>query len=167
MIKNSRKTFYSLVALSALLSAPLLLAARLPHETTASTVQGSRSPNTLQSSDTNAANVRKIGGSVLPPAILYKVEPKFPDSLLKLNATCQVVLNLYVEPNGIPSNVHVIRTRIFDANGNEIPNPELTEEGQELMKLAVEAVNQDKFKPATENNIPVKVAVKIEVKFLK
>jgi hypothetical protein len=164
---NPCKTLFSLVTLPALLSAPYILAAPIPHEAAASTTQASGNLTPLRYENTTPANIRKIGGSVLPPAIIHTVEPKFPNSLLRLNATCQVLLNLYIEPNGLPSNVHVIQTLIFDANGNELPHPKSTQVADELMKLAIDAVNQDKFKPATENDIPVRVAVKIAVNFQK
>jgi TonB family protein len=66
------------------------------------------------------------------------------------SAEARVVLQLTVDLAGIPENVKVIHSG-----------------GAALDKRALESVNQYRFKPATENNIPVEAPVTIEIKVKK
>jgi TonB family protein len=66
------------------------------------------------------------------------------------SAEARVVLQLTVDLAGIPENVKVIYSG-----------------GAALDKRALESVNQYRFKPATENNIPVEAPVTIEIKVKK
>ena len=116
-----------------------------------------------QASGTLPSNVNKVGGKVLPPTVTYAVEPDFPKLILKGDVKGRVLLNLYVEANGRPSNVHVIRISLLDKKGKIIPNPEATSEGQDLARVSIDAVNQYRFKPATKDKTPVKVEINIEV----
>jgi TonB family protein len=61
-----------------------------------------------------------------------------------------VVLELTVDAKGAPKNVKVVHSS-----------------GSKLDKLAIEAVNQYRFKPATQNNIPVEAAVTVAIKIKK
>jgi TonB family protein len=66
------------------------------------------------------------------------------------SAEAKVVLQLTVDLAGIPQNVKVIHSG-----------------GAALDKRAIESVNQYRFKPATENNVPVEAPVTIEIKVKK
>ena len=91
---------------------------------------------------------RRIGGGVSAPILIYSVEPEFSEEARKAKVAGNVLVNLYVDQNGNPSHVHVIRGV-----------------GMGLDEKAVEAVKQYKFKPAMENGKPVLVELNVEVNF--
>ena len=92
--------------------------------------------------------MRHIGGGVLPPVPLYQPEPEFSEEARKAKFAGTVLVGLYVDTQGRPVNVHIVRGV-----------------GMGLDEKAVEAVKQYKFKPATENGKPVLVDLQIEVNF--
>lgn len=89
-----------------------------------------------------------IGGSVRPPSVLYSVEPEFSEEARKAKFSGNVQVYLWVDENGNPSHVRVVRGV-----------------GMGLDEKAVEAVRQYKFKPAMQNGKPVKVDLYIDVNF--
>jgi len=91
---------------------------------------------------------RRIGGGVSAPQLIYSVEPEFSEEARKAKVAGNVLVNLWVDTNGLPSHVHVIRGV-----------------GMGLDEKAVEAVRQYKFKPAMENGKPVLVELNVEVNF--
>lgn len=92
--------------------------------------------------------LRKIGGGVSKPELLYAPEPEFSEEARKAKAQGNVLVNLWVGPDGRPSHVHVVRGV-----------------GMGLDQKAVEAVQQYKFKPAMEGGKPVTVELNVEVNF--
>lgn len=91
---------------------------------------------------------KHVGGSVSSPTILSKVDPQYTEAARKANVSGTVLVNLRIDEQGNPSNVHVIRGV-----------------GMGLDENAVEAVKQYKFKPALENGKPVMVEINIEIAF--
>jgi protein TonB len=91
---------------------------------------------------------RRIGGGVSAPVLIYSVEPEFSEEARKAKVAGNVLVNLWVDTNGLPSHVHVIRGV-----------------GMGLDEKAKEAVMQYKFKPAMENGKPVLVELNVEVNF--
>lgn len=91
---------------------------------------------------------RRIGGGVSAPILIYSVEPEFSEEARKAKVAGNVLVNLWVDTNGNPSHVRVIRGV-----------------GMGLDEKAVEAVKQYKFKPAMENGKPVLVELNVEVNF--
>lgn len=91
---------------------------------------------------------RRIGGGVSAPVLIFSVEPEFSEEARKAKVAGNVLVNLYVDTNGNPSHVRVIRGV-----------------GMGLDEKAVEAVRQYKFKPAMENGKPVLVELNVEVNF--
>jgi protein TonB len=91
---------------------------------------------------------RRIGGGVSQPVLIYSVEPEFSEEARKAKVAGNVLVNLWVDTNGNPSHVHVIRGV-----------------GMGLDEKAVEAVRQYRFKPAMENGKPVLVELNVEVNF--
>ncbi len=89
-----------------------------------------------------------IGGSVRPPSVLYSVEPEFSEEARKAKFSGNVQVYLWVDENGNPSHVKVVRGV-----------------GMGLDEKAIEAVRQYKFKPALQNGKPVKVDLYIDVNF--
>ena len=91
---------------------------------------------------------RRIGGGVSAPVLIYSVEPEFSEEARKAKVAGNVLVNLWVDTNGLPEHVHVIRGV-----------------GMGLDEKAVEAVKQYKFRPAMENGKPVLVELNVEVNF--
>jgi protein TonB len=91
---------------------------------------------------------RRIGGGVSAPQLVYSVEPEFSEEARKAKVAGNVLVNLWVDTNGLPTHVHVIRGV-----------------GMGLDEKAVEAVRQYKFRPAMENGKPVLVELNVEVNF--
>jgi len=89
-----------------------------------------------------------IGGSVKAPVLVYSVEPEFSEEARKAKFSGNVQVYLWVDEQGLPSHVRVIRGV-----------------GMGLDEKAVEAVRQYKFKPAMQNGKPVKVDLYIDVNF--
>ena len=92
--------------------------------------------------------VRQIGGGVSAPVLLYQVDPEFSEEARRSKTAGNVLVNLWVDENGNPSHVHVIRGS-----------------GMGLDERAVAAVKLYKFKPAMENGKPVTVEMNVEVTF--
>jgi protein TonB len=91
---------------------------------------------------------RRIGGGVSAPILIYSVEPEFSEEARKAKVAGNVLVNLWVDQQGNPSHVHVIRGV-----------------GMGLDEKAAEAVRQYRFKPAMENGKPVLVELNVEVNF--
>jgi periplasmic protein TonB len=90
----------------------------------------------------------KIGGGVSAPVLQYAPEPEFSEEARKAKASGNVLVNLIVDQQGHPQNVHVLRGV-----------------GMGLDEKAVAAVEQYRFKPAMENGKPVPVQLNVEVNF--
>lgn len=91
---------------------------------------------------------RRIGGGVSAPVLIFSVEPEFSEEARKAKVAGNVLVNLWVDTNGNPSHVRVIRGV-----------------GMGLDEKAKEAVMQYKFKPAMEGGKAVLVELNVEVNF--
>jgi protein TonB len=89
-----------------------------------------------------------IGGSIRPPTVIFQVDPEFSEEARKAKFSGNVQVYLWVDEQGNPSHVKVIRGV-----------------GMGLDEKAVEAVRQYKFKPAMQNGKAVKVDLYIDVNF--
>ncbi|HEY4379555.1 MAG TPA: TonB family protein, partial [Acidobacteriaceae bacterium] len=92
--------------------------------------------------------LRKIGGGVSTPVVIFKVDPEFSEEARRAKFMGVVLVNLIVDPQGRPQNVHVLRGAGMGLDGK-----------------AVDAVKQYKFRPAMENGKPVAVELNVEVQF--
>jgi len=92
--------------------------------------------------------VRRIGGGVSAPVVLFAPEPEFSEEARKAKVAGNVLVYLQVDTSGHPINVRVLRGI-----------------GLGLDQKAMEAVRQYKFKPAMENGKPVVVEMNVEVNF--
>jgi len=92
--------------------------------------------------------IRRIGGGVAAPIVLFAPEPEFSEEARKAKASGNVLVYLQVDTNGRPMHVRVLRGI-----------------GLGLDEKAVEAVSHYKFKPAMENGHPVAVEMQVEVNF--
>jgi protein TonB len=91
---------------------------------------------------------RRIGGGVSAPQVIFQVEPEFSEEARRAKVAGNVLVNLWVDEQGNPSHVRVIRGV-----------------GMGLDEKAVAAVKQYRFRPAMENGKPVLVELNIEVNF--
>jgi protein TonB len=92
--------------------------------------------------------VKRVGGGVLAPVVLFAPEPEFSEEARKAKASGNVLVYLQVDTNGHPMNIRVVRGI-----------------GLGLDQKAIEAVSHYKFKPATENGHPVTVEMQVDVNF--
>ena len=106
-----------------------------------------------QGADVGANGVYKIGGDVSAPVLIRSVEPEYPEKALHARVRGAVLVNLYVDRNGNPNHVHVIRGI----------GPKGT--GLGFDESAINAVRQYKFKPALKDGKPVRVELNVEVNF--
>ena len=120
---------------------------------------------TKQSADDDIYRVYKPGKDISPPILISSVEPTFSKQLRKSKVKGTVLVNLYVERNGQPSNVHAVRMRYVDKKGQEYKDSDNTVTGKQLTELAVQAVQQYRFKPAMKDGNPVRVELNVEVNF--
>ena len=84
---------------------------------------------------------------VSPPRVIYQVEPAFTEEDRRTRVKGRILVNLWVNEEGNPINVHVLRGT-----------------GTFLDDKAVTAVKQYRFKPAM-NGEPLLVELNIEVNF--
>jgi TonB family protein len=102
--------------------------------------------------ESGAANVgpgvRKIGNGVSSPVVIYQVQPEYSPEARAANFNGIELVNLIVDANGVPQNVHILRGV-----------------GMGLDEKAVEAVRQYRFKPAMEDGKPVPVELNVEINF--
>jgi protein TonB len=89
-----------------------------------------------------------VGNGVSSPEVLSKVNPGYSEDARQNKISGDVLVYLEVDQDGLPQHVRVIRGV-----------------GHGLDEKAVEAVKQYKFKPATKDGRPVKVAMNIKVNF--
>jgi len=92
--------------------------------------------------------LRKIGGGVSSPELIFKVDPEFSEEARRAKFMGIVLVNLIVDQQGRPVNVHVLRGV-----------------GMGLDEKAVAAVKQYKFRPAMEKGKAVAVELNVEVTF--
>ena len=92
--------------------------------------------------------IRKIGGGVSSPVVIYQVDPEFSEEARKAKFMGVVLVNLIVDAQGRPQNVHVLRGVGMGLDGK-----------------AVDAVKLYRFKPAMEAGKPVAVELNVEVNF--
>jgi len=89
-----------------------------------------------------------VGGGVSAPQVIHSVEPAFTDEARRANYQGNVSVQLIVDSEGNPQNVHLV-----------------SHLGMGLDEKAIEAVRQYKFKPAMYQGHPVAVQILIDVDF--
>ncbi len=92
--------------------------------------------------------VRRIGGGVSAPVVLFQPEPEFSDEARKAKIAGNVLVYLQVDEQGRPQRVRVVRGI-----------------GMGLDQKAVTAVERYRFKPAMEDGHPVRVEMQVDVGF--
>ena len=89
-----------------------------------------------------------VGGGVSAPVVLHSVQPEFSEEARQASFQGTVALQLIVDANGNPQNIHITRHL-----------------GMGLDEKAIEAVQQYKFKPAMYQGHPVAVQMVVDVEF--
>jgi TonB family protein len=92
--------------------------------------------------------VMSVGGGVSAPVVIHQVDPEFTEQARQQNYQGTVAIQLIVDAQGNPQNVHVARHL-----------------GQGLDEKAVAAVRQYRFRPAMYQGHPVAVQMIVEVDF--
>jgi TonB family protein len=90
----------------------------------------------------------RVGNGVLPPKVVFQVNPEFSESARAARYQGVVTLELVLNSEGVPTNIHVVHPL-----------------GLGLDAKAVEAVQNWKFSPATKDGEPVAVKIAVEVDF--
>lgn len=90
----------------------------------------------------------RVSAITKAPTLAYKVEPQYTEEARAEKITGTVLLYIVVEPNGVASNIKLLHGVGFG-----------------LDEKAVEAINQWRFKPGTNNGVPVAVEAQVEVNF--
>lgn len=92
--------------------------------------------------------VMSVGGGVSAPVVIHSVDPGFTESARSANFQGTVSIQLIVDSQGNPQNVHVLRHL-----------------GMGLDDKVIEAVKQYRFRPAMYQGHPVAVQMIIDVDF--
>ncbi len=93
--------------------------------------------------------IHKIGGDVQPPAVVHRVEPRYPEKLKADRKGGVVVLQVPIDREGHVVNPAVVRHA-----------------DSEFEAAALEAVQQWRYAPATLHGKPVSVYLTVTVRFL-
>jgi len=94
------------------------------------------------------APVFSAGNDITPPAVLSKVDPEYSEEARKARYSGAVMLSIVVNTDGRAGSISVVRSL-----------------GMGLDQKAIEAVQQWRFRPATNKGVPVRVRAQIEVNF--
>jgi periplasmic protein TonB len=92
--------------------------------------------------------IMSVGGGVSAPSVIHSVQPEFTNEARQSNFQGIVSLQLIVDAQGNPQNVHVTKHL-----------------GMGLDEKAIEAVRQYRFKPAMYQGHPVAVQIVVDVEF--
>lgn len=102
----------------------------------------------LFSAVAQTGGVYRVGGGVLAPTLVHKVEPEYSEQARQARYQGTVILYVEVDPSGRATNIRVQRPL-----------------GLGLDEKAIEAVRQWQFRPGSKDGAPVTVAANIEVNF--
>jgi TonB family protein len=120
----------------------------VPADTTPTPATSTTSDPVQQSSGSSDTKPRRIGGGVKPPKLLYAKEPEFNEPARGLKYSGNILINLWVYPDGTVSHLSLVRAV-----------------GLGLDERALAAVQKYVFSPATMNDKPVLVELNVEVNF--
>lgn len=87
-------------------------------------------------------------GHTTAPKVIHKVDPAYTDGALAAGLEGTVVLGFTILPNGIPDDIHVVRSL-----------------GKGLDEKAIECLEQWRFQPGTRFGEPVAVKASVEISF--
>lgn len=90
----------------------------------------------------------RIGGDVSAPVLVTKVEPEYSEEARKAKYSGTVLLSIVVDANGLPRDIHVVRSL-----------------GLGLDEKAIEAVMKWRFRAGMKGGRPVATQAQVEVNF--
>ncbi len=96
----------------------------------------------------NQGQPNQGAASFMPPMVIFKVDPKYPQQARPYRISGASVLDVTVDANGIPFNIRVVRAA-----------------GYGLDQQAVEAIRRWRFRPGSRNGTPVNSHVGVQVNF--
>ena len=94
------------------------------------------------------SGVFPLGGGIIAPTILFRIEPEYSEEARKAHYQGTVVLKTIVRKDGTLDIQRVVRSLGFG-----------------LDESAIQALKQWRFQPGTKNGAPVDVSLNIEVNF--
>lgn len=97
--------------------------------------------NVVSTATSSGNKAEHIGGRLVPPRILHKVEPVYPDEMRRQGVSGTVIVRIEVRENGSPDNVSIQRSSGFAA----------------LDEAALQATRQWRFVPARDEATGVAV----------
>lgn len=148
---------------AAIISASLILGLGTPAAiSTSLPAQGQQQVSPVPpppSPNPDAAGKHHIGDGVLPPTLIYTVDPEFTEEARqkKLGGVC--IVSMIVDTEGHPQNVQIVKSIANDVA------PKLRPIARGLDIKAVEAAKKYRYKPATFQGKPVPAEVKVEIAF--
>jgi TonB family protein len=107
---------------------------------------------------------RQLGPGISPPVVVSTVNPEYTAEARVGKVSGNVLVGLWVDENGQPQQVHVERGFGLRPDGTMDPAVSKTV-ADGLNEKAIEAVKQNRFKPAMQDGKPVTVVLHIEVNF--
>jgi TonB family protein len=96
----------------------------------------------------NDADAYVVGRGITAPSVLSKTDPEYSEEARKAKYSGAVLLSIVVNTDGRPDNIRVVRSL-----------------GMGLDEKAIEAVGRWRFRPGTNNGVPVRVRAQVEVNF--
>jgi TonB family protein len=120
----------------------------LPADTSAAAATSTASAPAQRSPGVPDGKPMRVGGVVKPPKILRAKEPDFNDPARRLLYSGDVMINLWLQPDGTVTHLSLVRPV-----------------GLGLDERALAAVQKYVFSPATMNDKPVLVELNVEVNF--
>lgn len=107
-----------------------------------------------------AQEPEKVGPGVTPPVPIYKVEPSYTQEAKEAKLEGTVVLSIVIEADGAPSQVKVLKHRLYYRETQAESTDDLG-----LGTKAVECIGQWKFRPAAKEGKPIAVQATVEMTF--
>ena len=104
--------------------------------------------NAAPAAKQSSSNVFRVGGGVMPPAVLAKIDPEYSQEARFAKYSGTVVAYVEIGPDGIARNIRIVKGV-----------------GLGLDESAIAAIEKWRFRPGTKDGVPVTVAAHIEVNF--
>lgn len=102
--------------------------------------------STVQSPAISPNPVKKIGGGITPPVLLHSKEPRGNEDALKQGYGGTVLIGMVIDKNGLPTQLELLQPI-----------------GMGLDEDVLSAVQNYRFKPSTENGLPVSFRLDIKI----
>jgi protein TonB len=107
---------------------------------------------------------KEVRGDVVPPKILSKVDPKYPERARASKLEAKVLVKTVIEEDGSVGKLEIHSTEVWK-DGETEPDPELDGEAPQFEAAAKAAVARWRYEPATENGAPIRVVFFVVVAF--